>query len=272
MKISRGEYNLISKLVKEKFGIHLGDKKQALVAGRLNKVLKDNGFRNFKEYYNHIISDTSNVSLNELINRLSTNHTYFFREKIHFEYFIKNILPHLNQTNKTQKEIRVWSCGCSSGEEAYTLAILMNEFSLKNREKWLFKVLATDISEKVLQLANEGIYAKENISRLPVSIKHKYFTSDKNGFYKIDDGIKEMVFIRRLNLLRNNLPFKKKFDVVFCRNVMIYFDQETRESFLKRVALTMAKNGFLFIGLSESINRKDCYFKYIQPGVYQKYA
>ena len=163
IRLTNSEYNMISNLVHSKFGINLGGKKQALVKGRLNKVVKQNGFSSFKEYYKYILQDQSGEGLNTLINRISTNHTYFFREKIHLDYFKKSVLPELKTKNAESKQIRIWSCGCSSGQETYVLAMLMREYFGLDINSWKPDDLGVDISPSILEKAKSGIYTYDNV-------------------------------------------------------------------------------------------------------------
>lgn len=272
MAITDREYNLIKTFVYNKFGINLGDKRKALVSGRLNKVVKNSGFKNFKTYFNHVINDTSGEALNTLINRISTNHTYFYRENIHFKFLVEKVLPPLNVSlNNNSRNIRIWSCGCSSGEEAYTLAMLLLEFFGFDSSFWKLAVLGTDINEEVLDNAKSGIYRKENVSRLPVKLKHKYFNTLNKENWQICEEVKSLVLFRRMNLMTPFFPFKQKFHSIFCRNVMIYFDQLTRDILISKIRRVMEPNGYLFVGLSESLGKSVNHgFKYIQPGVYQR--
>ena len=272
ISLTNHEYGLIKNLIHDKFGIHLGENKKALIAGRLNKIVKQNEFQNFKQYYNYLLKDATGVGMNTLINRISTNHTYFFREKSHLEYFSKILLPNMVESvNKSgKKSIRIWSCGCSSGEEAYILAMLMLEFFGLEKNKWELAVLGIDISAEALKKARRGIYSKENIKRLPVSFKYKYFHVLENGVWQINDEVKELVLFRRMNLMKHVFPFKRKFHTIFCRNVMIYFDQPIRDNLIHKLHQVMKPGGHLFVGLSESLGRSDHNFRYVQPGVYKK--
>jgi chemotaxis protein methyltransferase CheR len=273
MAITNKEYRLIKDYVYDQFGINLGDRRKALVTGRLNKVLKENGFKSFKAYFKYVINDTSGEALNTLINRISTNHTFFYREKVHLEYMTRNVLPELSDSlkRKNSREIRVWSCGCSSGEEAYTLAMLLLEFFRIDRSNWKIGVLGTDISDVALESARTGIYKKENASRLPVNLKHKYFDILDRETWRVREEVQKRVLFRRMNLMTPVFPFKQKFHAIFCRNVMIYFDKSIRDALISKLHNVMESKGYLFVGLSESLSRSTHHgFKYIQPGVYRK--
>jgi chemotaxis protein methyltransferase CheR len=270
--MNESEYRAIKSLVYEKFGIDLGTKKQSLVVGRLQKVVKQAGCSSFREYYDYILNDRSAEGLNSLINRISTNHTYFNRESEHFQYFSQTVLPEVKERLKASKDkfLRVWSAGCSFGEEAFTLGMLMLEFFNGDRFSWELGLLGTDISERVLQVAMAGRYSREDVERLPVALRHKYFRITQDKQYEVIPVLRNMVMYRRLNLMRTEFPFKKKFHVIFCRNVMIYFDLPTRETLVERFHQYLETGGYLFIGHSESLGRSNRFFKYVQPAVYQK--
>jgi chemotaxis protein methyltransferase CheR len=272
ISINDSEYVAIKNLVYEKFGIDLGAGKQSLVLGRLQKVVKQNGFESFRQYYKYVVNDRSGEGLNSLINRISTNHTYFNRESEHFDFFSKQVLPHITGMLKKRNEnyIRIWSAGCSFGEEPYTLAMLISEHLNGESCGWQTGVLGTDISERVLKACLNGIYNQEDVERLPVSLRHKYFRITLDKQYEVIPKLKKMVMYRRLNLMRPDFPFNRKFHTIFCRNVMIYFDMPTREKLIERFYKYLEPEGYLFIGHSESLGRSNRYFRYIQPAVYQK--
>jgi len=270
ISITKVEYDKLSSFVYNQFGINLGDKKQALVTGRLNKLLKQSGFNSFSEYYSYLNTDTTGKALDDLINRISTNHTYFNRENSHFE-FLKNVaFGEINLNGLADKSIRFWSAGCSYGEEPYTLAMLLLEHFGHYSDKVKLKVLATDISQNALIRAARGVFSADNTSKLPVMLKNKYFIKKNKEEYEVIPKVKEIVTVKRLNFMRETFPFKKKFHCIFCRNVMIYFDPPTRDRLITRFAQFMEINAYFFIGLSESIGRTNKYFRFIQPGVYQK--
>jgi len=270
--LTNKEYELISDLIYDKFGITLGDQKRSLIIGRLNKVLKQHGFSSFMQYYDYIKSDTSGQALEGLIDRISTNHTFFWRENGHFNYLIQQVLPGLLKfmENRKSRELRIWCAGCSSGEEPYTIAMLLDNHLAGNLSRWDIGILATDISSKVLEEARAGIYSMENVGRLPEGLLKKYFVADKDGAFAVKERIAGMVSFKRLNLMNEDFPFKGKFQVIFCRNVMIYFDKETRESLVERLARFQPEGGYLFIGHSESLGRGNSLYRYIKPAIYRR--
>lgn len=267
--ITKNEFKQLAEYVHSHYGIYLKEEKQALVTGRLQNVLIDLNLKNFTEYYNYIISDKSGKAATLLMNKITTNHTFFMRESDHFDYFKNHVLPYLKNSVKN-KDLRIWSAGCSSGEEPYTLAMILDEYFGSEKSYWDTKVLATDISLNVLERAINGIYTNEDISVLPALWRNKYFTrkDDKNSV--IIDRIKHEVIFRKFNLTCEIFPFRKKFHVIFCRNVMIYFDMQTKEKLVNAFYDALEYGGYLFIGHSEALNRDESKFKYVMPSVYRK--
>ncbi len=267
--ITKKEFEQMSAYIRANYGIYLKDEKQTLLTGRLQKVLMQDGFNNFTDYFNYIVSDKTGNAVIALVDQITTNHTFFMREADHFYYFRDNVLPYLTKTVKNH-DLRMWCAASSSGEEPYTLAMIVDEFLGKEKLFWDSKILATDISSRVLNIAKEGVYSAERISPLPATWKMNYLKKVNADSYKITDKIKNEVIYRKFNLMDTVFPFKKKFHVIFCRNVMIYFDNDTKEKLTQKLYDCMEIGGYLFIGHSESINRDTSNFKYIQPAIYRK--
>jgi chemotaxis protein methyltransferase CheR len=272
MKITDEEFENIRKLVYEQFGINLTEQKRGLVVGRLQKLLRSKGFTSFSDYYSYLKSDPKSQRIDELINRISTNYTYFFREKAHFDFMIQTVLPELSDKFKknNNRDIRIWSAGCSSGEEPYSLVMMLLEYFGNEYGLWDAGVLATDVSNEVLKTAVTGIYTDEQVNLLPKVMANKYFTKHTPGFWKVAERVKKEVTFRTFNLMTSRFPFKKPFHAIFCRNVMIYFDAPTRMGLVKRFFDFTAQGGYLFIGHSESLGRHDSPYRYIMPAVYKK--
>jgi len=269
--LSDEEFTLISSLVYEKFGIKLSEKKRALIIGRLQKELFLGGFKSFKEYYNYVIKDQTGRALQTLADKISTNHTYFFREKEHFDFFLTSMLPRIaGNLNTNKRRIRVWSAGCSSGEEPYTLAMLMSEYFGNEVEMMDIGILATDISLNALEKAATGVYSSEKIDQVPPVYLKKYFSPLEGGNWAVKQNLKNMVTFRRLNLIRPDYPFRGLFQVIFCRNVMIYFDRPTQTALIERFYRYTEPGGYLFIGHSETIDRSPGLYQYLRPSVYQR--
>jgi chemotaxis protein methyltransferase CheR len=266
--ISDQEFRMLREYIYNFCGINL-DKKKTLVEGRLYGILIEKGFQDFSSYYNYVINDISGEAVSTIIDRISTNHTFFMREIQHFNYFRDQVLPQLKTTVKN-RDLRIWSAGCSSGEEPYTLAMIVADYFGPEKGLWDSNILATDISSRALHKAREGVYSDEEISSLPSPWKLNHFNSigpDKN---MVSNKLKDEVIYRKFNLMETPFPFKKKFQVIFCRNVMIYFDQETKRELINRFYDCTETGGYLFIGQSESLNRDETNYQYIMPAVYRK--
>ena len=267
--ITDKEFKMLADYVKLNYGIHLKEEKKALVTGRLHNVLLEHNFNSFSEYMDYILSDKTGIAITTFINKITTNHTFFMREAEHFQYFKDRVLPYLKATIK-DKDLRVWSAGCSTGEEPYTLSMILNDFFNIDKVWWDTKVLATDISTSALEKAIEGKYSNEQISPLSIDWKNKYFKKLDSEISIVSDKIKDEVIFRKFNLMDSVFPFKKKFHVIFCRNVMIYFDNKTKADLVNKFYETTESGGYLFIGHSESLSRSESKYNYIMPSVYRK--
>ena len=271
MAISDQEFEALRSLIYQRFGINLTDQKRSLLVGRLQKLLRTNGFSTFEEYYAFLQRDGSGQALSDLINLISTNYTYFNREKDHFDFFYQTALPtvvkRLRQQNR--KDLRIWCAGCSTGEEPYTLLMLMAEFLGQDYRNWDAGILATDISERVLSVARSGIYPEDRVRQVPEQLR-KYFVKRPDGQSAIRDDLRREATFRRFNLMNNQFPFKKPFQIIFCRNVMIYFDQPTRDALVRRFYQATEPGGYLFIGHSETLGRNHDLYRYLIPAAYQK--
>jgi chemotaxis protein methyltransferase CheR len=270
LTITDTEFYRLADFIKFNYGINLSEKKKALVVGRLQNLLVEKGFSSFSQYINYVMDDKTGEAVRTLISKITTNHTYFMRESEHFNYFKSNVLPYWCEQLKGTKDLRIWSAGCSSGEEPYTLAMTIADYFGSEKVLWDTRILATDISTKVLEQAKRGVYSTESLQGLPDAWKSKYFTKLNEEKSAISDNIKNEVVFRIFNLMNTNLPFKRKFHVIFCRNVMIYFDAATKRDLVNRFYEHTEKGGYLFIGHSESLNREETKYKYIMPAVYRK--
>jgi chemotaxis protein methyltransferase CheR len=269
LTITDAEFRRLADYIKKNYGIYLKDSKKALVAGRLNNLLVNKNFDNFTDYIDYLLADKTGAAITELINKITTNHTFFMREADHFYYFRDQVLPYWVR-NIPDKDLRTWCAACSTGEEAYTLAMIIDQFFGPSMKEWDTKILATDISRQVLETAQRGIYSGERIAPLPAAWKANYFRRIDADNYIISDKIRNNVIFRRLNLVAPVFPFKRKLHVIFCRNVMIYFDNKTKEELVSKFYEHLEYGGYLFIGHSETIDRETTKFQYIKPAVYRK--
>ena len=266
------EFQLLSDLVYTRLGINLTAKKRSMLIGRLQKLLRTSGFKTFQDYYDHLVNEPNLTAMNELVNRVTTNYSYFYRGKSHFEFFSQRAFPEILEIlrKRNSRDIRIWTAGCSTGEEPYMVAMLMKDYLGQEYGLWDGGILATDISEKALRFAREGIYPDDRAKELPAHLKKQYFTRMVDGQLAVKDLVKREVVFRKFNLKNTTFPFKKKFQIIFCRNVMIYFDKQTREKLMQQYNAITEPGGYLFIGHSETLGRDQQYYKYIMPAVYQK--
>ncbi|HYX33153.1 MAG TPA: protein-glutamate O-methyltransferase CheR [Oligoflexus sp.] len=265
------EFRAIAKLVYDNFGICLTDEKRGLVLGRLQSTLHRRQLSSFSEYLTLMKADRSGAMMTELVNVISTNHTSFFRESSHFQFLNQKVLPEVVATlqNSRRNDLRIWCAACSSGEEAYTLQMSVMKTLGSNYPSLDAGLLATDISTKVLQLAAQGIYTPERIHEIPKDYVHSFFKQQADGNYQVIERVREEIMFRRFNLMNPVFPFKP-FQIVFCRNVMIYFDPQTRIALLQRIYNCLEPGGYLFLGHSETINAGTTPLKACMPAVYQK--
>lgn len=271
MIITDHEFAQVRELLYSKFGINLSDQKRALVIGRLRKILVQKGLSSFSEFLHLVENDSTGVEMQTLIDKMSTNHTFFFRENQHFEYFASHILPDITEKLKKagSNDLRIWCAASSTGEEPYSIMMTMMEFLKGSYSQWNAGLLATDISSQVIAIAKAGIYPTERVTNIPDHLKKKYLKYKGNDTWEILPHVRQEVLFRLLNLM-NPFPFKKQFHVIFCRNVMIYFDNPTRTQLVKKLYQNIAPGGYLLVGHSESIRTLDCPFEYIQPAIFRK--
>ena len=265
------ELTEIAGYIKEKYGVNLATKRM-LVESRLGCYLQSKGFETYGEYFNYARNDPTGSEMANLINRITTNHTFFMRESDHLEFFAKDVLPWI-ETLPDGRDMRIWSAGCASGEEPYGITIHIFERMAAQGSGTgraaNTTILASDISEKALTVAAEGVYQHENLLAMPKEWISKYFINLGGGNYRVTPEVRENVAFKKINLLDDFEP-RKPYHAIFCRNVMIYFDPETRLSIIRRFYDIMAPGGFLFIGHSESLANILHGFKYLRPSVYRK--
>ena len=268
LSLNDNDFRRLITFIKSSFGIDLSQKRQ-LIIGRLSNTVVSMGYSSFTEYIDHVLAEKKPQDLELLLSKLTTNYTFFLRESSHFDYFQKTVLPYLEKT-KTNHVLSIWSAGCSSGQEPYTLSMILKEYFGNKPGNWDTRILATDISQNALKAALAGIYDEESLSALPADWKRKYFrpTSD-SGVYEVADVLRNNVIFKTFNLM-DPIRFKLKFDVIFCRNVMIYFDQPTKEALVRRFYDATVPGGYFFIGHSESLNKATTPYHYLMPSTYRK--
>jgi len=269
LELTVKEFNQIRDFLKQNYGISMGDEKRMLVFSRLRSTLNQQGFTDFSQYFDYLMKDKSGEALVVFINKLTTNHTFFMREAEHFDHLSQKALPWVEQTFGNAKDLRLWCAACSSGEEAYTLQMIAQDY-FSGKSGWNIEILATDISERVLQQAWHGIYSNESLKVMPQEWLKKYFKKYDADNMVVSDDIKRLITYRKFNLNEVKNPFKKKMHIIFCRNVMIYFDNATREALVNRFYNMLEDGGYLFIGHSESLSNINTKFNYVMPAIYRK--
>ena len=269
-EITDAEFRRIRDFIKVKLGINLSDVKKSLIQSRLASTLGEKGFESFTQYFDYLLQDQSGDALIQFVDKITTNHTYFMREKDHFDYLRETVLPYIYEHHSQGGDLRLWCAGCSSGEEPYTLQMIIQDFFKDKPAKWDTQILATDISTHVLKKAIRGVYPAESLKELPSHWLHDYFSPYDEENKQVGDGIKKQITYRKFNLMDERFPFKKPFHTIFCRNVMIYFDTDTRDRLVDKFYDATVTGGYLFIGHSESLNHKTTRYKYVKPAVYRK--
>jgi chemotaxis protein methyltransferase CheR len=273
--MSDSDFSLFSELIQNLCAIRMPIVKKTMLEARLRKRMRVLGLTSFRQYWNYI--DSSQGRQDELVHMIdvvTTNKTDFFREPAHVEYLYNTALPDLQagwDTGK-QRSLRVWSAGCSTGKEAYTLAMILTEYS-RNKRELDFSILGTDISTKALGKAARGIFDQEKAATIPVAYRKKYLlkSRDKSGrLIRIVPEIRSLVTFGRLNFLDENYGFNTPFDVIFCRNVIIYFDRENQQRILSKVCRHLAVGGYLFTGHSETLHGMKLPITPMAPSVYRK--
>ena len=260
------QFHKITQMVHRTSGIHLKQGKEALVKARLMKRLRALGLGSVDQYLSFLQSNEGSGEMTSFIDVMTTNKTSFFREAEHFNYLRDTILPEVEGA-----KLRFWSAACSSGEEPYSLAILLREH-LADIDKKDLLILATDISRSMLEKADKAIYHKETVVNLPCDYINKYFIKNKKGHtetYQVTANIKKLVRLRSLNLM-GPWPMKGSFNVIFCRNVMIYFDRTTQQRLINRFWEFLKPGGHLFVGHSEGLAAINHNFRYVRPATYRK--
>jgi chemotaxis protein methyltransferase CheR len=263
--LSPGEFEQISELAYRTCGIDLRQGKESLVQARLGKKIREGHYASFQQYYNHVVADRTGAELIDLLDALTTNFTSFLREPAHFEFLRKSALPGL------AGPIRIWSAGCSSGEEPFTIAFsLLEELGMAAAARC--RILATDISVRAIKTAQSAAYPADRFDDFPIDYRGKYLLRGSQrweGWYRVKPPVRGMIEFHRSNLME---PFhhSQPFQVIFCRNVMIYFSKATQTDLVNRFARCLAPGGYLFIGHSESLTGLAHPYQYIKPAVYRK--
>lgn len=273
-ELSKSDYERFRRLVYAKSGINLGDEKLHLVRARLGKRVRQGNFKSFRDYYNHVERDPTGKELCHLLDAISTNTTHLFRENQHFQ-FLKDIIKRWisDQTwREKNSSLRIWSAGCSSGEEPHSIAMVAHNL-LERFPGIELKILATDLSSLMLSQASLGQYEPHRVGTVPAEYKNRYLKKvDLEGrtMLQVIPQLRKLIKFARFNLMTPTFPFRLGFHVIFCRNVMIYFDRPTQQSLVNRYTKHLQPNGYLMIGHSESLSGIEHSLSYIEPTIYRK--
>ncbi len=245
-------------------GIRLGPEKRELVKSRLIKRVRQLSLAGFDEYLEYVDKDATGQELPRMIDVLTTNKTNFFREDAHFDFLKRVLLPEVTP----KRRLRIWSAACSTGEEPYTIGIVLRE-AIPDVDAWDVKILASDISARVLEHATRGVYRADQVAECPAPIRTRYFTNAPGGGCRVADNVRKMVNFARLNLMAD-WPMRGPFDMIFCRNVMIYFDRPTQEKLVGRFYELIRPGGYLAVGHSESLTPVKHSYEFVQPATYRR--
>ena len=265
--LSDREFEKISRLAYEHFGLDLRGGKQGLVAARLGKMLRELGLKSFQHYYDYVRADRSGVALTTMVDHLTTNHTSFFREPRHFEFLRTTIFPAL----RARPRIHIWSAACSSGEEPYSIAMSLLEEAPREAAAKV-RIKASDISTRVLEKAKRGVYPAERFEGIPASMLQRYLLrgpDEAAGTFCFRNEVRSMIEFEHRNLM-DKLPEGYFCSVIFCRNIMIYFDKPTQQSLVQRLSQQLEDGGYLLIGHSESLTNISHDLEYVCPATYRK--
>ena len=263
--ISDEDFRRLTNFIKSEYGITLQEKRQ-LVTSRLSSLLTEQGYSDFSQFVSQLLKEKNPQKIEQVLNRLTTNYTFFMRETEHFEFFTKVVLPELVRKHQKNRVLAIWSAGCSSGEDPYNLSMYIKDYLGMQASQWDTRILATDISQKALTTAKKGIY--EVPDTVPEVWRKKYFKRVEGNRYAVAPDIRNNVIFQTFNLM-DPIKFKLKFDVIFCRNVMIYFDQPTKDALVRRFYDATTPGGYLMISHSENLS-KDAPYRMVAPSTFQK--
>ena len=271
--ISARDYKRVCELVYREAGISLGSGKQTMLEARIKRRLKVHNLTSYSEYCDYLFGHKGlKDEIPHLIDVVTTNKTDFFRESKHFDFLTAKALPDLQSRNRLGRPLLVWSAGCSTGEEPYTLAMVLSEFA-EAHSGFRFRILATDISTTVLAAADRGVYSKDVIAPIPQSLQRKYFLRSRDpesNQVRIVPELRRTVEFRRLNFMDSDYGVGEKADAIFCRNVIIYFDRPTQERILGNLANHLNPGGYMFVGHSETLHDMNLPLTPVAPALYRR--
>jgi len=272
-QLTEKDFEAFSKFIYGEFGIKMPPVKRIMLQGRLLKRIRELNMSSYSEYKDYLFSKEGHQEeIFNFLNVVTTNKTDFYREPVHFDFLKSHVLPKFTE-KATREPFNIWSAGCSSGEELYTIAITLSEYK-REQPSFSFKMLGTDISHNVLDKAAKGVYAINKVDIVPLELKKRYLLKSKdkeNQTVKIIPELKNNLNLKYLNLMDTTYSnISEKFDVVFCRNVLIYFDRFTQESVINKLSTYLKPGGYFFIGHSESLTGMDVSLEHIKPTIFRK--
>jgi len=272
-RLTDEDFDQLRTFIFDHTGISLSDHKRALVYSRLARRLRHHGFKTYTEYYRFLTEhDYDGSELVEMINAITTNKTSFFREAHHFDFLRETVFPAMRKEKKGPgRSVRIWSAASSTGEEPYTLAMVARE-ALPDHEGWRIEIQATDIDTSVLARAQAGVYPLDLMEGVPEVLMHKYFlkgTGDYAGKVKVVPALQQLVHFQHLNLNSTVWPWREPFDIVFCRNVMIYFNKETQRELIRRLVARIKPGGYLMLGHSEFLHTQISGVEHLRKNIYR---
>lgn len=271
-KMNDEEFNKLSDFITTNYGIKMPPAKRVMLQSRLHKRLRELNITSYKDYSEYIFSKKGSEEIINMIDVVSTNKTDFFREPRHFEFLTETILPEYVARNEKGRKIKAWSAGCSSGEEVYTLSFVINEFLAQN-PGYDYSILGSDISTRILKKATDGIYDEKKVEPVPIEFKKKYLLRSKDRdkkLVRIIPALRNKTKFIRLNFMDDHYNIDEEFDLIFCRNVLIYLDRDTQENVINKLCKKLKKGGYFFLGHSESINGLKVPLVQLKPTIFMK--
>lgn len=263
--ISDDDFQRLTQFIHKEYGITLAQKRQ-LVTSRLSSFVSQKGYTSYTPFVSALLKDRNPADMEAVLNRLTTNYTFFMREKEHLDLFCQKIIPDIVQRHQKDKTLAIWSAGCSTGEEPYNITMFLFDYLGAQASQWDTRLLATDISNRAMTAAKKGVY--ELPDTIPADWKKKYFIPQSGGQYQVAPRVRDNVIYQPFNLM-DPIKFRRKFDVIFCRNVMIYFDQPTKDALVRRFYDATAPGGYLLISKSENLSANMPYRR-LAPSTFQK--
>jgi chemotaxis protein methyltransferase CheR len=273
--MSLQDFHRLSQFIYTQYGIKMSPLKKTMLESRLQKRLHALNFSSYRHYCDYLFSSEGQTcELIPLVNTVTTNKTDFFREATHFDFITNQVLPFLNTSPRTNSNpVRVWSAGCSTGEEPYTIAMVINEYRETQAPTMAYAIMGTDLSTQVLQHAVNAVYTEERTAEIPLFLKRKYFLRSKNHdqrTVRLVPELRQRVSFQSLNFMADRYELPGSFDVIFCRNVLIYFDRPTQEKVINRLCIKLKMGGYFFLGHSESITDMQVPLEQVRPTIFRK--